>query len=52
MYSYSYLEKVLLSNSTISEMESERKLILDFGLHLPLDLINLFNIVMSFNKPS
>ena len=57
VYSYSYLLKVLLSTFTIPEMESERKIILDFGLHLPLDLIwiefdlNLFNIVLSFNKP-
>ena len=35
---------------TIPEMESERKIILDFGLHLLLDLINLFDIVLSFNK--
>ena len=24
--------------------------VLDFELHLPLDLINLFNIALSFNK--
>ena len=34
---------------TIPEMESERKISLRFGLHLPVFLINLFN-VMIFNK--
>ena len=50
VYLYSYLLKVSLSTFTIPEMESERKIILDSGLRLPLDLINLFDIVLSFKN--
>ena len=39
-------KRLLLSTCTIPEMESD----FDFRLHLPLDLINLFNTVLSFNK--
>ena len=41
---------MLIPAFTIPEKESERKLVLVFGLHLPLDLINLFNIILLFNK--
>ena len=28
----------------------KEKLVLVFGLHLPLDLINLFNVILLFDK--
>ena len=43
-------KKVLRPAFTVPEMKSEKKQVLMFVLHLLLYFINLFNIILSFNK--